>query len=173
MDRLPRSDITNLDRLPRFDITNLDRLPCSGITMGSVATFQHNYGIGYHVLMVNTRFNGVRLVAPVNGPIEESAARGRGRGRGRGRARTRGRGRVEPAGNGAPVENAPMNENPHAHHEEIEENVDVDIEDLGQEGEVQAETTCVPPLDPVLSQQIISFLKGLVGPGVLPSAQAT
>ena len=63
-----------------------------------------------------------------------------------------------------------MNENPHAHHEEIEKE---NVEDVGQEGEVQAETTCVPPLDPVLSQQIISFLKGLVGPGVLPSAQAT
>uniref|UniRef100_M1DP73 'chromo' domain containing protein n=1 Tax=Solanum tuberosum TaxID=4113 RepID=M1DP73_SOLTU len=43
--------------------------------------------------MVNTRFNGVRHVAPVNEPAEESAARGRGRGRGRGRARGRGRGR--------------------------------------------------------------------------------
>uniref|UniRef100_M0ZPW9 Uncharacterized protein n=1 Tax=Solanum tuberosum TaxID=4113 RepID=M0ZPW9_SOLTU len=76
-------------------------------------------------IMVNTRFNGVRLVAPINAPIEESAARGRGR--------------------------------------EIEENVDVDVdvdvEDLGQEGEVQAKTTCVPPLDPVLAQQIMSFLK--------------
>uniref|UniRef100_M1CNY4 'chromo' domain containing protein n=1 Tax=Solanum tuberosum TaxID=4113 RepID=M1CNY4_SOLTU len=123
--------------------------------------------------MVNSRFNGVRLVALVNAPIEEYTARGRGRGRGRERAKGRGHGRVEPAGNGAPVENAPMNENPHAHHEEIEENVDVDVEDLGQKREVQAETTCDPPLDPVLAQQIMSFLKGLVGPGVLPSAQPT
>uniref|UniRef100_M1DDV2 Uncharacterized protein n=1 Tax=Solanum tuberosum TaxID=4113 RepID=M1DDV2_SOLTU len=36
-------------KLPRFGITNLDRLPRSGITMGSVATFRYNYGIGYHV----------------------------------------------------------------------------------------------------------------------------
>lgn len=39
--------------------------------------------------------------------------------------------------------------------------------------EVQYKTTVVPLLTPVLSQQIISFLKGLVGPGVLPSTQAT
>uniref|UniRef100_M1DHG0 'chromo' domain containing protein n=1 Tax=Solanum tuberosum TaxID=4113 RepID=M1DHG0_SOLTU len=58
--------------------------------------------------MVNTRFNGVRPVAPVNAPAEEYAARGRGRGR-----------------------------------------------------------------DPMLAQQIMSFLKGLVGPGVLPSVQGT
>uniref|UniRef100_M1DRL5 'chromo' domain containing protein n=1 Tax=Solanum tuberosum TaxID=4113 RepID=M1DRL5_SOLTU len=49
--------------------------------------------------MVNTRYNGVRPVAPVNAPAEESAARGRGRGRGRGRARSRGRRRVAPARN--------------------------------------------------------------------------
>uniref|UniRef100_M1DQV5 Uncharacterized protein n=1 Tax=Solanum tuberosum TaxID=4113 RepID=M1DQV5_SOLTU len=30
--------------------------------------------------MVNTRFNGVRPIAPVHAPAEESAARGRGRG---------------------------------------------------------------------------------------------
>uniref|UniRef100_M1DCU2 'chromo' domain containing protein n=1 Tax=Solanum tuberosum TaxID=4113 RepID=M1DCU2_SOLTU len=61
----------------------MDRLPRSGITMESVATFRHNYGIGYHVSMVNIRFNVVRPVAPVNAPAEESAARSRGRGRGR------------------------------------------------------------------------------------------
>uniref|UniRef100_M1DLC1 'chromo' domain containing protein n=1 Tax=Solanum tuberosum TaxID=4113 RepID=M1DLC1_SOLTU len=162
-----------MDRLPRSGITNLDRLPRYGITIGSVSTFRHNYGIGYHVLMVNTKFNSVRPVAPVNAPVEESAARDRGQGRSRGRARGRGRGRLEPTGNGAPVENALVNESPHAHHEEIEENVDVDVEDLGQEGEVQAESTSVTSLDLVLAQQIMSFLKGLVGPGVLPSAQAT
>uniref|UniRef100_M1BDU0 'chromo' domain containing protein n=1 Tax=Solanum tuberosum TaxID=4113 RepID=M1BDU0_SOLTU len=87
-------------------------------------------------MMVNTRFNGVRPVAPVNAPTEESAARGRGRG--------------------------------------MEENIQVEnVEEVGQEEEVQAETTDVPPIDPVLPQQIISFLKGLVGPGVLPSVQAT
>uniref|UniRef100_M1DW98 Uncharacterized protein n=1 Tax=Solanum tuberosum TaxID=4113 RepID=M1DW98_SOLTU len=131
-----------MDRLSHFGITNLDRLPRPSITMGSVSTFRHNYGIGYHVPMVNTRFNGIRPVAPVNAPVKESTARGHGQGRGRGR------GRVEPAGNGAHVENAPMNENPPAHNEEIEENVDIDVDDLGQEGE------------------------RLVGPGVFPSAQA-
>uniref|UniRef100_M1DMS5 'chromo' domain containing protein n=1 Tax=Solanum tuberosum TaxID=4113 RepID=M1DMS5_SOLTU len=87
--------------------------------------------------MVNTRFNGIRHVAPVNAPVEESATRGLDR-------------------------------------EIEEENVDVeDVEDMGQEEEVQVGTTCVPSLDPVLAQQIMWFLKGLVGPGVLPSAQAT
>uniref|UniRef100_M1DWC7 Uncharacterized protein n=1 Tax=Solanum tuberosum TaxID=4113 RepID=M1DWC7_SOLTU len=90
--------------------------------------------------MVNTRFNGVRPVAPINAPIEESASRGRGCGKCRGRARDRGRVKVE-------------------------ENVEVvDEENVGQEEEVHAETTGIPPLDPVLAQQIMSFLKGLVGP---------
>ncbi|KAH0672776.1 hypothetical protein KY290_026933 [Solanum tuberosum] len=75
--------------------------------------------------MVNTRFNSVRHVSPVNAPAEESAARGRGRVKGRGR------GRVAPAGNGAPVGNAPVNENPPMHHEEIEE----EVEEVGQEEE--------------------------------------
>ncbi|KAH0644574.1 hypothetical protein KY284_032458 [Solanum tuberosum] len=81
--------------------------------------------------MVNTRFNIVSPLAPINTPTEELQR-------------------------------------------EIEEdNVDVEnIKDVGQEKEVQAETTDVPPLDPVLAQQIMSFLKGLVGPGVLPSVQA-
>uniref|UniRef100_M1DY59 Uncharacterized protein n=1 Tax=Solanum tuberosum TaxID=4113 RepID=M1DY59_SOLTU len=38
-----------MDWFPRFGITNLDRLPHSGINMGSIAAFKHNYGIGYHV----------------------------------------------------------------------------------------------------------------------------
>uniref|UniRef100_M1DNG0 'chromo' domain containing protein n=1 Tax=Solanum tuberosum TaxID=4113 RepID=M1DNG0_SOLTU len=37
--------------------------------------------------MVNTRFNGIRPVAPANEPTEESAERGCGRGRGRARGR--------------------------------------------------------------------------------------
>ncbi|KAK4706576.1 hypothetical protein R3W88_033865 [Solanum pinnatisectum] len=90
------------------------------------------------------QINSVRPVSPVNAPAEESAARGHDRGR------------VE---------------------EELgveAENVDVEnVEEVGQEEEVQAETTGVPPIDPVLAQQIMSFLKGLAGPKVLPSAQAT
>uniref|UniRef100_M1C9H4 Uncharacterized protein n=1 Tax=Solanum tuberosum TaxID=4113 RepID=M1C9H4_SOLTU len=137
LDRLTCSGITNLDRLTCSGITNLDRLTCSGITnldrlthfsiiMGSVATFRHNYWIGYHVPSVD----------PVNVPAEESAARSRGR--------------------------------------DIDKNVGVEnVEDVGQEEEVQAETTDVPPIDLVLARQIMSFLKGLVGPGVLPSVQAT
>uniref|UniRef100_M1DNB4 Uncharacterized protein n=1 Tax=Solanum tuberosum TaxID=4113 RepID=M1DNB4_SOLTU len=98
--------------------------------------------------MVNTRYNSVRPVVLVNVPAEESAARGRSRGRGRGH------GRVAPAGNGAPIENAPVNENPHVHHEDIEEE---NVEDVGQEEELQAETTDVPHIDPVIAQQIMSF----------------
>ncbi|WMV37197.1 hypothetical protein MTR67_030582 [Solanum verrucosum] len=43
------------------------------------------------------------------------------------------------------------------------------VEEVGQEKMVQAETTCIPPIDLVLALQIMSFLKGLVGPKVLPS----
>ncbi|WMV25314.1 hypothetical protein MTR67_018699 [Solanum verrucosum] len=95
----------------------------------------------------------------------------------RGRARARGRGRVE--GNGAPVKNAHVNENPHAHHEEIEEkNVDVkDVDDVGQEEEglvgpgvlSSAKSTQAPTNPPVAS----TAPKGLVGPGVLSSAKST
>uniref|UniRef100_M1DPM0 Uncharacterized protein n=1 Tax=Solanum tuberosum TaxID=4113 RepID=M1DPM0_SOLTU len=77
--------------------------------MGSIATFRHNIGIGYHDPMVNTRYNGIRLVAPVNAPAEEFTATGRGRGR-----------KIE---------------------EEVEvENIE-NVEEVGQEEEVQAEAT--------------------------------
>ncbi|KAH0730222.1 hypothetical protein KY289_001410 [Solanum tuberosum] len=124
--------------------------------------------------MVNTRLNGVRPVAPVNAPAEESAARGRSRYRGRGRARGRGRGRVVPARDRVPVKKIPKNEAPLVHHEEIEEDIEVEnVEEAGQEEEVQDETTDVPLIAPVLARQIMSFLKGLVGPRLLSSAQAT
>ncbi|KAH0665419.1 hypothetical protein KY285_026625 [Solanum tuberosum] len=124
--------------------------------------------------MVNTRFNNVRLIAPVNAPAEESAARGRDQGRGRGRPRSRGRERVASTRDGVPVGDAPRNEAPPAHHEEVQENVEVEEEEnVGQEEEVKAETTCIPPIPLVLTQQIMLFLKGLVGPGVLPTVQAT
>ncbi|TMW87689.1 hypothetical protein EJD97_019612 [Solanum chilense] len=71
--------------------------------------------------MVNTRFNGIRPIALVNAPSEESTARGCSRGRDRGR----GRRRVASTRYGC------------------------------------------------LDQQIFSFMKGLDGPRVLPSAQAT
>ncbi|KAH0657808.1 hypothetical protein KY289_026556 [Solanum tuberosum] len=124
--------------------------------------------------MVNIRFNSVKAVALVNAHAEESAARGRGRGRGRGRARGRGWGRVAPTRDGVPVGNAPQNEAHLVHHEEIKEDIEVEnVEEVGQEEKVQGETTGNPPIDPVLAQQILSFLKGLVGLGVLPSVQAT
>ncbi|WMV30785.1 hypothetical protein MTR67_024170 [Solanum verrucosum] len=111
--------------------------------------------------MVNTRFNGVMPVAPVNALVEESVARGHSRGRARGRTRGRGRGRVAPTRDGTPVENAPRNENSPVYHEEVDENIEVENEEnVGQEEEVQVETTCIPPIEPVLAQQIMSFLKG-------------
>uniref|UniRef100_M1DZW4 Integrase core domain containing protein n=1 Tax=Solanum tuberosum TaxID=4113 RepID=M1DZW4_SOLTU len=67
-----------------------------------------------------------------------------------------------------------MNENPPTHNEEIEKDIEVGgIEENGQEEEVPAETAVVPPIDPVLAQQIMALLKGLAGPGVLPSTQET
>ena len=76
--------------------------------------------------MVNTRYNCVMRMATVNYLAKESIVKGRIRGRGRGRCRGRGSGRVQTIGDRSPIENSPMNENPPAHHEVIEENVDVD-----------------------------------------------
>lgn len=76
---------------------------------------------------------------------------------------------MAPTKDGVLVENAPKNEAPPMHHEEIEENV----EEVGQEEEVPTENIGIPPIDPVLAQHIMSFLKGLIGPGVLPSVQET
>uniref|UniRef100_M1DLH6 Uncharacterized protein n=1 Tax=Solanum tuberosum TaxID=4113 RepID=M1DLH6_SOLTU len=103
--------------------------------------------------MVNTRYNGVRPVAPINAPTEESTTRGRGRGRGKGTARGRGHERVTPDVNEVPIKNVPMNENHLAHNEEIEEDIEVeDVEENGQEEEVPTETVVVPPIDLVLAQ---------------------
>uniref|UniRef100_M1DHA3 Uncharacterized protein n=1 Tax=Solanum tuberosum TaxID=4113 RepID=M1DHA3_SOLTU len=72
---------------------------------------------------------------------------------GRGRAKGRGRERAAPTRDEASVGDAPRNEAPLAHHEEVEENAEVEEEEnVGQEKEVQAETTGIPPLDPVLAQ---------------------
>ena len=60
------------------------------------------------------------------------------------------------------------------YHEEIEQNINVeDVEEIGQEGELHAGNTRVPPIYKVLAQQNISFLKGLVGDGVPPTFQET
>uniref|UniRef100_M1DF42 Putative plant transposon protein domain-containing protein n=1 Tax=Solanum tuberosum TaxID=4113 RepID=M1DF42_SOLTU len=110
-----------MDRLPRFGITNWDRLPRSDISTGLGTTFCYLVSFVVVVLPpedVNTRFNGVRPIAPVYAPVEKSTARGRSRGRGRERARGRACGCVAPTRDGAPIKNAPRNENPHAHHEE-------------------------------------------------------
>ena len=56
--------------------------------------------------MVNTKFNGIRPVAPANALADESTMRGRGGGRGRRRARGIVRGRVASAGDETHVKNA-------------------------------------------------------------------
>ncbi|XP_015075547.1 uncharacterized protein LOC107019648 [Solanum pennellii] len=107
-------------------------------------------------------------MVPINAPTEESTARSRGRGRGRERARGRGRGRVEPTRDGVSIENAPQNEASPYIIKRLKRILRLKMEEVGQEEEVQAETTGVPPIEPVLAQQIMSFLKGLVGPRVMP-----
>ena len=65
-----------------------------------------------------------------------------------------------------------MNKNPYVHNEDIEKDIEVgDVEEIEHEEGVQAEATRIPPIDPVLYKQIISFLKGLDGRGMLSSAQ--
>lgn len=60
------------------------------------------------------------------------------------------------------------------HHEQIHENVEVEnVEKVGQEEDVQANITCIPLIDLVLAYKIISFLKGQVCLGMLPSVHAT
>uniref|UniRef100_M1DKE7 'chromo' domain containing protein n=1 Tax=Solanum tuberosum TaxID=4113 RepID=M1DKE7_SOLTU len=136
-----------------FRHKNLDRLPLSDIIIGSVATFRLNHWIGYHDPMVNTRFTNVRPVGPVNALVEEYPARVHGRGRGRGKAKGRVRGRATHTRDGAPVGDAPRNKVPSAHHEEVKENIEAENDNVvGQEKEVQTETTCIPPLVPVLAQ---------------------
>ncbi|KAH0746358.1 hypothetical protein KY285_008015 [Solanum tuberosum] len=123
--------------------------------------------------MVITRFTDDRPIGPVNALVEEYPARGHGRDMGRGRANGRVRGRATPTRDGAPVGDAPRNKVPYAHHEKVKENIEAENDKvIGQEKEVQAESRGIPPLDSVLAQQIMSFLKGLVGLGVLPSVQA-
>lgn len=66
------------------------------------------------------------------------------------------------------TENVPQNEAPPVHNQNIEEDIELgDVEKVGQEKEVPAETTIVPHIDQVLAARIISFLKGLGGPKVL------
>ena len=48
---------------------------------------------------------------------------------------------MAPTRDGASVENDPRNEAPPSHHEEVEENIEV--ENIGKEEEVQAETTSI------------------------------
>ena len=66
---------------------------------------------------------------------------------------------------GSPLKNYLMNEEPLAHNEEIEEDIEAgDVEEVGQDEEVPAEYTFIPLLDPASAKKITSFLKGMVGP---------
>lgn len=82
--------------------------------------------------MVNTRYNDVRPIALVNALVEEPTTKGHGWGCCRGRARGRGRERVAHARDEDPFENAPMNEYPLVHNEDIKEDTEVcDVEEVG------------------------------------------
>uniref|UniRef100_M1DWW7 Uncharacterized protein n=1 Tax=Solanum tuberosum TaxID=4113 RepID=M1DWW7_SOLTU len=53
----------------------------------------------------------------------------------------------------------------HVPQEEVQENVEIKNEkDRGPDEEVQAETTDIPPLDPVLAQHIMTFSEGISRP---------
>lgn len=107
--------------------------------------------------MVNTRFNDVCPVAQFNSPDEEQG---------------RGRRRVALAGNEVLLEIIHVNKNLPKNNEEIEEDIKVaDVGEVGQEEEVLAEITIVPPINLALAQQIMLFLKGLVCPRVIPTVQ--
>uniref|UniRef100_M1DIM5 Uncharacterized protein n=1 Tax=Solanum tuberosum TaxID=4113 RepID=M1DIM5_SOLTU len=73
---------------------------------------------------------------------------------------------------GDPVEKVPREETLPAPQEEVEENLKIEDEgDVEQEEDAPARNTGVPPLDPMLAQRIMYFLKGLVGLGVLPTVK--
>uniref|UniRef100_M1E0B0 Uncharacterized protein n=1 Tax=Solanum tuberosum TaxID=4113 RepID=M1E0B0_SOLTU len=72
------------------------------------------------------------------------------------------------------MENSPMEETRPAPQEQVQKNVEIkNGEDVGREDEVHTKIIGIPPLDPELAQQIMTFLKGLVGLGVLSTLQAT
>ena len=84
----------------------------------------------------------------------------------------RGLGRVTHDVNEALIDNVSVNENPLEHNEEIEKEVEIeDVDEDEQEEGMQAEATGIPTIDLVLITQIISFLKGLAGTGMLPPTQ--
>ena len=99
--------------------------------------------------------------------------RGRDHGRGKGRVKGRGSGRVAPAVYEVSMDNIPMNENRLAHNKEIEEEVDIEgVKEIEQEEGVHGAAIGIPLINPVLAQQIMSFLNGLAGPVMLPPTQA-
>ena len=66
--------------------------------------------------------------------------------------------RVGPIVNEEPNDHVPVNESPLIQEEVIKDDEDVEnAEEVGQKGEIHAETTSVPFIDPILSQNIMSF----------------
>ena len=58
--------------------------------------------------------------------------------------------------NEVPNDNVLVNENPPVHNKEIEEEVEFEnVEEVENEEEVQDEAIGIPPIDPVLAQQIM------------------
>ena len=77
---------------------------------------------------------------------------------------------MAPTRDGAPVENAPKNESHLVHHKEVDENIqDENEKNVGQKKVMQNDATSINPLDLLLAQKIMSFLKGLVGLGIFPT----
>ena len=71
-------------------------------------------------------------------------------------------------GNEVQVENVHVNENPHEHNEVIEEDIKViDVEEIKHKEGVHAEAIAIHPIDSMLAEHTISFLKGLAGWGML------
>lgn len=70
------------------------------------------------------------------------------------------------------IDNVPINWNPLVHNEKIEYEVE-DVEEIERGKGVKDKATGIPLVDPVLAQQIMSFLKGVVSPRFVPSVQAT
>lgn len=72
----------------------------------------------------------------------------------------------------SPAENVHREEAPPTLQEEVEENVEIeDDEVVGQEKDAQTVNICIPSLNPVFAQQIMSILKGSVILGSFPQCK--
>ena len=78
---------------------------------------------------------------------------------------------MAPIVNEVSIDNVPINWNPLVHNEKIEYEVE-DVEEIERGKGVKDKATGIPLVDPVLAQQIMSFLKGLADLRMPPPAQA-